>query len=81
MGYEPKRSIEILFRAPSGDLPHHEREVEGVPHSMAVQMAEDFEKYGKSEASVSPHQLYRFEVDGEEQLAALDFTEVVGIFV
>lgn len=48
---------------------------------MAAQMAEDFEKYGKSEPDVSAHQLYRFEVDGEERLAALDFTEIVGIFV
>jgi len=76
------KSISIIFRTPAGDTtPLHERQLTGVPKSKAAKMAEDFAKHRESETEISPHQLYRYEDEQGERLVALDFTEVVGIFV
>jgi hypothetical protein len=53
----------------------------GVPKSQAAKMAEDFAKHRESGSEGSAHQLYRYEDEQGERLVALDFTEVVGIFV
>lgn len=74
------KSVSIVFKTPTGDgTSYHERQLTGVPDSKAVKMAKDFARHQETEGD--PHRLYRYEDGAEERLVALDFTEVVGIFV
>lgn len=81
MPEEQVRPVSILFRTPASDRkPFHVRTLTGVPLSKAEAVAEDFTDQGP-ESEVSPHQIYRYTVEEEERLLALDFNEVVAVLV
>jgi len=75
-------TVRITFETPPGDPTvaepsHHERQIDGVPSSVAEKMVTDFEHYLDGREERSP--LYRYEQDGEEVLLALDLDEVVAL--
>lgn len=76
------RTLTVLFQTPKGDdSPCHERVFENIPNSVAEDMAEDFAAARDPGSEASPYQLYRYEEEGTEHLIALDYTEVLGVFV
>ena len=75
------QSLTILYRTPSGDSsPYHQRRLDGVPKAVLEEMADDFRRAADSGSERSPHQLYRYEKNGDERLIAVDYGEVVGLF-
>ena len=81
MEKEPCRSLTVVFQPPASDpIGRHERTFDGVPASVARQIEEDFAASRVEDAEMSPYQSYRYMDDGREQLLALDYTEIVGIY-
>ncbi len=82
----PRRTISIVFHTPEcvGTPSFHEREFT-VPNETAKEIQADFTKCNLkaigSGVEVSPYRMYPFKRGGEECFVALDFDEIVGLFV
>lgn len=68
-----------LAHASAGPPLVHERILEGVPESVAEQIARDFVAYETEPSEAARRKLYTFEGAAEKTMLALDFAEVLAV--
>lgn len=82
MSTEPQVDLSIMLQPPPGerDKKPLERRIEGVPHSIAAEIVQDFVDQDL-ESETGRYQMYRIGEGDDQRLIALDFGEVSGLLV